>query len=162
MRQSAMRRTVMRLVMLIAVSALYASCGRAPDDYSPEQIIAMERAAMDRWAKGDPSGYLEILAPDVTLFDAFAEQRLDNRDTVIRHYEPFRGKVAIPRYEFLNPHVQRVGDVSVLTYNFVSYNTSDEVASRWNFSQVYRRTEKRWEIMHSHASYTGGQPSGRP
>lgn len=26
-------------------------------------IIALERAALDRWGKGDPSGYLEISAP---------------------------------------------------------------------------------------------------
>jgi uncharacterized protein (TIGR02246 family) len=148
----------MRLILLLVISAIGASCADTPDQFSPDEIIAMERTAMDRWAKGDTSGYLEILAPDVTLFDAFTERRLDSRDAVTRHYEPFRGKVAIPRYEFLNPQVQRVGNAAVLTFNFVSYTAANEVASRWNFTQVYGRTDTRWEIWHSHASYTGGQP----
>jgi hypothetical protein len=29
-------------------------------------IIAMERAALDRWGVGDPHGYLEIMAPEVS------------------------------------------------------------------------------------------------
>ena len=41
------------------------------------EIIALERAALDRWGAGDPSGYLEISAPDVTYFDPFLERRLD-------------------------------------------------------------------------------------
>ena len=30
--------------------------------------------------------------------------------------------------------------------------------SRWNFSEVYRRSKERWEIVHSHASFVHGQP----
>jgi len=34
-----------------------------------DTIIATERAALDRWGKGDPSCFLEICAPDVVYFD---------------------------------------------------------------------------------------------
>jgi hypothetical protein len=30
-----------------------------------EMIITMEYAALDRWGKDDPSGFLEICAPEV-------------------------------------------------------------------------------------------------
>ncbi len=33
-------------------------------------ILSMERAALDRWGKGDPSGYLELSSPDVVYFDS--------------------------------------------------------------------------------------------
>ena len=58
--------------------------------------------------------------------------------------------------------MQQVGDSgAILTYNFVAYNASNEVLSRWNFTEVYRRDGSRWQIVHSHASYTRGQPAGR-
>ena len=119
----------------------------------------MERAALDRWGKGDPSGYLEIYAPDVVYFDPTLERRLDGFDAATRHLEQVRGKISIPRYELLNPRVQQVGDAAaVLTFNYVSYGTTGEVVSRWNLTEVYRRSGRRWAIVQSHWSYTLGQP----
>ena len=34
------------------------------------EIIGRERAALDRWGRGDPSGFLEICAPDVVYFES--------------------------------------------------------------------------------------------
>ena len=34
-----------------------------------ETLIAMELAALELWSKGDPSGYLNHAAVDVTYFD---------------------------------------------------------------------------------------------
>jgi hypothetical protein len=42
------------------------ACQRAEAAFEADAIIAMERAALDRWGKGDPQGYVEIMAPDVT------------------------------------------------------------------------------------------------
>jgi hypothetical protein len=46
------------------------------------EIIALERAALDRWGAGDPSGYLEISAADVTYFDPFLERRVDGLEVL--------------------------------------------------------------------------------
>ena len=35
------------------------------------EIIAMEKAALKRWGRGDPDGFLEICAPDVVYFDPY-------------------------------------------------------------------------------------------
>jgi len=125
---------------------------RADDDPS-ETIIAMERAALDRWGRGDPSGFLEISAPDVVYFDPSLERRIDGRAALSRYYEALRGKVSISRYELINPRVQRVGDAAVLTFNYVSYGGA-EGAHRWNCTEVYRRSGDRWEIIQTHWSYT--------
>jgi hypothetical protein len=34
-----------------------------------DQIIALEHAALDRWGQGDPGGFLESYAVDITYFD---------------------------------------------------------------------------------------------
>ena len=157
-----MRHTFAAIVVLVSLTCVVPasraqSAGAATESAA---IIAIERAAMDRWAKGDPSGFLEIMAPEVTVFDAFADRRLDGRPAVVRHYEQFRGRVSIPRYEFLNPTVQPLGETgAILTYNFIAYGVRDEVLSRWNFTEAYERRDGKWQILHSHASYTRGGPA---
>jgi hypothetical protein len=63
------------------------------------QILALERAALDRWGKGDPSGFLEISAPDVVYFDPFQERRLNGLGELTALYESIRGQVSVDRYE---------------------------------------------------------------
>lgn len=118
-----------------------------------ETIIAMERAALDRWGRGDPGGFLEISAPDVVYFDPSLDRRIDGREALSRYYAGIRGKVAIRRYELINPLVQVVGDAAVLTFNYVSYGGTED-AHRWNCTEVYRRSGERWEIIQTHWSYT--------
>ena len=124
-----------------------------PDDDLNETIIAMECAALDRWGNGDPSGFLEICAPDVVYFDPSLERRIDGRDALSEYYEGIRGKVSFERFELLNPVVQRVGDAAVITFNFVSYGKAED-EYKWNCTEVYRRSGEGWEIIQTHWSYT--------
>jgi ketosteroid isomerase-like protein len=125
---------------------------RSEEEISAD-IIAMECAALDRWGAGDPSGFLEICAPDVVYFDPYLEMRIDGREALAEYYEGIRGKVSTERYKLLNPLVQLVGDVAVLTFNYVSYGgTEDE--HRWNSTEVYQRTPEGWRIIQTHWSFT--------
>src|SRR5436305_1560127 len=108
-------------------------------------IIGLERGALDRWGRGDPSGFLEICAPDVVYFDPFLERRIDGLEELTRHYEGIRGKIQIKRYELLNPKVQSIGDAAVLTFNYVSYGGNED-EFRWNCTEVYRRETVGWRI----------------
>jgi hypothetical protein len=116
-------------------------------------IINMERCALDRWCGGDPSGFLEISASDVVYFDPYIERRIDGLDALTRYYEGCRGQVQTTRYELLNPKVQSIGDAAVLTFNYISYS-SNEVESRWNCTEVYRRETAGWRIIQTHWSLT--------
>lgn len=115
-------------------------------------VAALERAGLDRWGKGDPGGFLEITAPDVTYFDPFTERRVDGVAALRALYEPIRGKIHIDRDEIIEPRVQVIGDAAVLTYRFVSEGS--EGAMRWNCTEVYQRFGAEWKIIHSHWSLT--------
>jgi ketosteroid isomerase-like protein len=118
-----------------------------------DEIVALERAALVRWCNGDPSGFLEICAPDVVYFDPFTERRLDGLAALTRYYEAIRGKVRAERFEILNPLVQSVADLAVLTFNFASYGGSEN-ALRWNCTEAYRRAHGEWRIIQTHWSFT--------
>ncbi len=115
-------------------------------------IVAMERAALDRWGKGDPSGFLEISDPDVVYFDPYLDRRVDGLAALERRYEAIRGQIRVDRYELVNPKVQLAGDVAVLTFNYVSW--SGDERERWNCTEVYVRRGATWRILATHWSYT--------
>lgn len=131
------------------VAAMNAKDSR-PDD--AERIIAMERAALERWGAGDPEGFLSISADDVVYFDPYLEKRVDGRAALRERYATIWGKVHVDRFEMLNPKVQLCGGAAVLTFNHVSY-VADRMV-RWNCTEVYRRKGAGWEIIQSHWSYT--------
>jgi hypothetical protein len=116
------------------------------------EIIAMEEAALTRWGNGDPSGFLEISAPDVVYFDPYVPRRVDGLAALTEYYQPIWGKIFFDRFEIVNPNVQVTGDIAVLTFNYVSYKGRE--ADRWNCTEVYRRKDDRWQIIQSHWSYT--------
>lgn len=126
---------------------------QSTDEALVQTIINMERAALNRWGKGDPSGFLEICAPDVVYFDPGQERRIDGREALGKFYEAIRGKVSVERYELLNPLVQQIGDAAVLTFNYVSYGGAED-AYQWNCTEVYRRSGEVWQIIQTHWSYT--------
>ena len=117
-----------------------------------EEIIAMEKAALARWGNGDPSGFLEISAPEVVYFNPYLASRLDGLDALIEDYEALRGTIFFDRFELINPLVQFVEDMAVLSFNYVSYKDGQD--DRWNCTEVYRKTKGAWRIIQSHWSYT--------
>lgn len=113
-----------------------------------EEIIQLERTALERWGKGDPDGFLEISAPDVTYFDPFIERRLEGIDALRKLYEGLRGNIAIGSSEIVTPSVHLSGNMAVLTYQFVSRGS--EGTMKWNTTEVYRRDPQGWRIVHTH------------
>jgi len=121
------------------------------------EIVALERGALDRWGHGDPQGYLEIMAPAVTYFDPVQPQRVDGLQAMKDLLEPLTGKIRVDRYDMLNPAVQRHGDAALLTFNLVSYRKrldgSEHPIVQWNATETYARLDGQWRIVHSHWSY---------
>jgi ketosteroid isomerase-like protein len=149
-------KTAILSTLSLLGSGLSLSCGRGADDFQPATIIAMERENLDRWGNGDPQGYLDRYAPEVTYFDPTLEKRIDGRDVMRKYYAPIAGKIKIDRYDMLDPKVQRHGDVAILSYNLVNYGKkdgTDSVLNRWNSTKVYALIEGQWKIVHDHWSY---------
>jgi len=115
-------------------------------------IIALEKAALEKWNQGDPNGYLDLSTEEVVYFDPFTELRLDGLESLKKYYEPIRGQVQVSKYEMINPKVQAVNEMAVLTFNLLSY--SKDSVSKWNCTEVYRlEKSEHWKIIQTHWSY---------
>jgi len=152
-----MRRLLFLAITLGGGAVVAAVRSPSPTAGQADEIIALERAALDRWGKGDPKGFLEIYAPEMTYFDPGTEQRADGRDAVAEYYRPFTGKIKVLRYEMIGTKVQRHGDVAVLTYNLSNESLQPDgkpLALRWNSTSVYVKMGREWKVIHSHWSLT--------
>ena len=144
------------LIIVIAFGVL-TSCERAPAPFNPERIIALEKAALDRWGKGDPQGYLETYAPEITYFDPAREKRADGVQAMRDYLAPIAGKVKVERYEMIDTKVQRLGDAAVLSYQLMSHAimpNGSPLVIRWNSTKVYGLFDKDWKLVHDHWSFT--------
>ena len=135
-----------------------------------EEVIALERSALDRWIQGDPDGYLGPYSHGATYFDPFREKRVDGLDELNAMLGPMKGvrlPFSKPRYDMMNPRVEVEGDIAVLSFNLVNYgmlqdSAEEMVLARWNATQVYQHVNGAWRIIHTHWSFTQPQLSGAP
>jgi uncharacterized protein (TIGR02246 family) len=157
-RRVAMIRELRRFLPCLLMAMTAGSTAAHAQSPTAADVIAVERAALDRWGHGDPQGFLETYAPEVTYFDPSQEKRVDGLEAMRQLIGPLAGKIKVDRYEMLNPKVQSHGDVAVLTYNVVNYarqpDGSEKPTTRWNSTSVYRRIDGRWRMIHSHWSFT--------
>jgi ketosteroid isomerase-like protein len=126
-----------------------------------EQIVKLERAALDRWVRLDPQGYLDLYSPEVTYFDPQREKRIDGLEamkTLLGPIKNMKPPFTNPRYDMIAPRLQVHSDTALLTFNLVSYGTpaggKEIVVARWNSSELYARVSGVWKIVHSHWSLT--------
>src|SRR2546421_9397383 len=87
------------------------------DTTSTNEILLLERAALDRWGKGDPGGFLDLYAADISYFDPVTAKRIDGHQAMADYYRPWFGKIRVARFEMLNPQVVIDGSLALLTYN---------------------------------------------
>jgi uncharacterized protein (TIGR02246 family) len=161
-----MRTGNLRSVLLLSLAFSWLAGGTAqersaPADRERDEIIALERAALDRWIKPDPQGYLDLFTPEVTYFDPTTDRRIDGHEAIGKRLAPMKN-AKLPstdrRYEMVDPRVQRHGEVAILTFNLVNYgriqDRPETALARWNATEVYRRIDGKWRIVHSHWSFT--------
>jgi len=92
-----------------------------------DHIVRLERAALDRWGKGDPGGFLELYGADEMV----------NPQVVVD------GHMALLTYNLVNYIRDPQG--------------GESVGSRWNSTTVFQRQGETWKSIHSHWSFTRHQ-----
>ena len=125
------------------------------------ELMALESAAMERWRKGDPWGFTDISAPEVTYFDTGTPQRINGREALKAEYAQREGKIFYDVMDFIDPRVQVCGEMAVLSYRFLStwLNPDGSVSHRtpWNCSEVFAQMDGLWKIVHTHWSFIKGE-----
>jgi uncharacterized protein (TIGR02246 family) len=119
-----------------------------------EEILALEHSALEKWAQGDTTGYVEIGRDDVTWFDfAEGEQlRLEGLAAFREYLEPLAGQIPPHKYDMLNPKLQLYGDAAILTFHWKGTLPDGSQLPRWKATSVYHRKDGKWRQVHGHWS----------
>jgi ketosteroid isomerase-like protein len=127
------------------------------EDATLRELLVLEDRAMERWRHGDPWGFWELSAPQVSYFDPETDGRLDGADALRQLYAEVEGKIRYDVSEYIVPRVQLFGDVAVLSYHYRSADLQPDgtagVATLWNTTEVFARIDDQWRIVHTHWSY---------
>ena len=122
-----------------------------PIPNAERDILAQERAGLDRWSTGDAAGYAHSATDGVTYFDDIgAFERIDG----VEAWRSYLGTLEIPphQYEIIDPKVQVYGDTGILTLHYHGLGPNGEVLPRWKATAVYRYVGGEWRTVHAHWS----------
>jgi hypothetical protein len=115
-----------------------------------EQLLGLERAALDRWSGGDPMGYAMSAADDITYFDDIGAKEGVFGVESARAYLKSLAEVLPPHhYEMVGAHVQVYGDTGVLSFQYHP-STEEGAGTPWRASTVYVRQGDEWRMVHAH------------
>ncbi|MDD2286605.1 MAG: nuclear transport factor 2 family protein [Paludibacter sp.] len=141
----------MKTFLLIAwVMITLTGCSSGNTDIS-EEIISLEKAALEKWNRGDIYGYLDLYAEDIVYFDPMIDKRMDGLQKIKEYYESWEGEINVTECEMIDPKVQAVKDMAVLTFNLRS--VEGDSLYQWNCTEVYRKDRGKWLIIQTHWSY---------
>lgn len=117
------------------------------------EIIALEKGALNKWFKGDTSGYLNIWSKNnFSYFDGAVKKRIDSyediKNIVLKNVE---GKLFADDYKFEYPRVQSVENMATLTYQL--HADTSLIDMHYNCIEVYKKEENAWKVVHSTWSF---------
>ncbi|RFB88842.1 DUF4440 domain-containing protein [Rhizobium leguminosarum bv. trifolii] len=128
------------------------------NNYSSEErvladhLIGLEKAALDKWFKGDTSGYETLWSTrSFTYFDAVVTERVDDHETIKKFLDSIRGKLFAESFEFRSPRVQAVKDMAVLTYQL--FSKTNLIDMEYNVVEVFQKEGNEWRVIHSTWSF---------
>jgi ketosteroid isomerase-like protein len=146
-----------KLFSLIVILLLLVGCARKNYQLVEQLILAKEKMLLDEWGKGHTMIFPQNNATEITYFDPSLEKRINGIKEFTDLLKPIENKFTIEKYEMLNPKVQVHGEVAVLSYNLVDYSKNPEGVEQkhlWNSTEVYKKINNDWKIIHSHWSFT--------
>ncbi|MBN1566288.1 MAG: nuclear transport factor 2 family protein [Acidobacteria bacterium] len=152
---------MLRTAILAAILALLALSGcesNAPGTNADQEVIALERSALDKWAQANPNGYIDIGADDVTWYDfnPGSQLRIDGLEAVRRLLEPLAQEIPHHTYELADPKVQIYGSTAILTFHWIGTTTEGQALPKWKVTSVYSRNNGKWRMVHAHWSNVQG------
>lgn len=115
-------------------------------------ILDQLEAVFDRWYKGDPYGWLDLMDDEMSYFSPFVNKILDGKEAVVANVAPIEGQIHVPRFEILNPDLKLGEEIGILTYRIFEYGDGEALSAAWKVTEGFRQVGDRWRLIHSHFS----------
>ena len=148
------------ILLALLASVVLAGCDSNTQHQNADQeILSLERSALDKWAQSNTGGYIDISADDVTWFD-FApgkQLRIDGLEALRTYMAPLTGLIPIHTYEIVNPKVQVYDNTAIHTFHWKAAMTDGKPLGGWKVTSVYQWKDGEWSQVHAHWSVVKGE-----
>lgn len=114
-----------------------------------DEIIGLEKEALDKYFRGDMTGYLDLWSKkNFTYFDANTRERTDTYEEVADFLTNVIGKkMHADTYDFHAPRVQFGEDMAVLTYQL--HADTSLIEMHYNVIEIFQKEDGVWKVIHS-------------
>jgi uncharacterized protein (TIGR02246 family) len=142
------------LAAILPLLVLTGCTSNAPPQNADQEVIALERSALDKWSQGNTVGYIDIAADDVTWFDfnPGPQLRIEGVEAVRNLLAPLAPQIPHHTYQLLDPRVQVYGNTAILTFHWSGTTTEGQSLPKWKVTSVYHWKDGKWRMVHAHWS----------
>ena len=151
---------------LLTISLLYPEyldpCTNDPElptvDEAKTAIMEKINSANDRWASGDPMGFMECVAQDILWMDDLgAPIPVIGKESLGKYLENFKGQIPPHQHELFNHEFQFYGEIVIVNYRY--QGTFDGAPLEpWKITSVYRYIDGDWLSVHENWSQVKPEP----
>lgn len=139
-------------VLILVIPLLLITCKnkQAVPTYDEAKASVWEKikTANDRWASGDPMGFMECAAPDIIWSDDLGAQlRVTGYEALKAYLENFKGQIPPHQHILIDPVFQFYDDMVIVSYRYQG-TFEGEAASPWKVTSVYRYADGDWLSVH--------------
>lgn len=114
-----------------------------------EYIIGLEQSALEKWFRGDISGYARLWSKrSFTYFDAVETKRMEQFEDMLPLLKRVEGNLKAESFEVRDPRVQFGQDMAVLTFQLFAKTNLVDVD--YNCIEVFQKEDDvEWHVIHS-------------
>ena len=151
-------------VFALILSLVLVSCANEPviptADETQAAVWEKIEAANDRWASGDPMGFLDCAAQDITWSEPITPQnRVSGYENLKAFLEGFKGQIPSGKHELLDPMFQIYDDIVIVTYRYQGI-FEEGPSNPFKITAVYRYADGDWLAVHE--NWAEVQPPPQP
>lgn len=139
-------------VLILVIPLLLLTCKNEQTlptrDEAQAAIWEKITAANNRWATGDPLGFMECAAPDIIWSDDLgAQNRVIGYDSLNTYLEGFKGQIPPHQHVLIEPVFQFYDDIVIVSYRYQG-TLDGETLPQWKVTSVYRYADGQWLSVH--------------
>lgn len=148
---------ILKVLLVGIITSTIVSCTSGPEDEEMKlptkeearaAILEKIEYANDKWASGDPSGFVETAANDITWMDDLAAQfPVSSKDSLKAYLENFQGMIPPHEHKLSDMIFQYYDDIVIITYRYTG-TFDGEPADPWKVTSVYKFNDGDWFSVH--------------
>jgi len=114
------------------------------------QVISLEKEALEAWSSGNPSGYAVHAHQELIYFDNLGAQNfLEGEEQIKPYAEAAFAELTAHTYKMVGLKAKQYGDTVILGFQYHPTMLDGSPSMNWAATVVYSLIEDSWKMVHT-------------